>query len=186
MRERARYVLTIFIWLVLVAGVTPRTLWAQPQPMDSATSSAPADEKNQDLVDALARFRNQDFVGAQQLLKEAVTKGQDLPPAQLILAEWFTQANQTQAARVALERAVLEDPADPEVYVIMSDLALREGRFTEAELALDKATAVMEGFTKSARRKQMLIPRVHANLAAVSEWREAWAMAEEHLAALIR
>jgi Tfp pilus assembly protein PilF len=156
------------------------------QSVDAVTSSAPTEEKNPDLVAALARFRNQDFAGAQQLLKEAVSKGNDLPPAQLILAEWFTQANQTQAARVALERAVLDEPADPEIYVIMSDLALREGRFTEAELALDKATAVLEGFTKSARRKQMLIPRVHANLAAVSEWREAWAKAAEHLAAWLK
>lgn len=184
MRDRVRCVWTVFSVLVLFAGMSPRTLLAQPA--DAAASAAQSEEKNQDLVDALARFRNQDFAGAQQLIKEAVSKGRDLPPAQLILAEWFTQANQTQAARVSLERAVTEDPADPEVYVVMSDLALREGRFTEAELALDKATAVLQGFAKSARRKQMLIPRVHANLAAVSEWREAWTKAEEHLAAWLK
>ncbi len=81
---------------------------------------------------------------------------------------------------------MLEEPADPECYVIMSDLALQEGRFTEAELALEKATTLLAEFTKSGRRKQVLIPRVHANLAAVSEWREHWAKAEEHLAAWLK
>ncbi|MHB9078474.1 MAG: tetratricopeptide repeat protein [Pirellulaceae bacterium] len=186
MQDRVRYVWTVFVWLVLVLATTPRGLWGQPQPVNAVTSSVAADEKNPDLMDALARFRNKDFTGAQEMLKEAVSNGKDLPPTQLILAEWFTQANQTQAARVALERAVLEEPADPEIYVVMSDLALRDGRFTEAELALDKATAVLQGFTKSARRKQLLIPRVQANLAAVSEWREAWPKAEEHLAAWLK
>jgi len=181
MRGRVHCMLTVSVVLVLVAGMTRRTLWAAP--VDDAASSATATEKNPDLVNALTRFQNQDFAGAQKLLKEAVTKAKDLPPAQLILAEWFTQANQMQAARVALERAVLEEPADPEIYVVMSDLALREGRFTEAELALVKATAALEGFTRSDRRKQLLIPRVHANLASVSEWREAWTKAEEHLVA---
>jgi Tfp pilus assembly protein PilF len=164
---------------ILVAGVTTRATLAE----DSIAKPVQADEKNQDLLDALARFRNQDFDGAQKLLKEAVEKDVDLPPALVILAKWYQQANQTMALRVTLERAVVENPTDPESYVAMSDLALREGRYTEAELVLEKATVILESFEKSPRRKELLIPRVQANLAAVAEWREAWEKAETHLTA---
>ncbi len=186
MRDRVRCGLIVTSLFLLVAGTTARTTLAAPAAEDTVAKPAQGEEKNQDLLDALARFKNQDFDGAQKLLNEAVGKNADLPPALVILANWYLQANQAQAVRVSLERAVMEQPTDPESYVAMSDLALREGRYTEAELALEKATAVLEAPAKSPRRKELLIPRVQANLAAVAEWREAWEKAETHLVAWLK
>jgi hypothetical protein len=82
-------------------------------------------------------------------LQDLVGKHKDLPPADVILYDWFGKSQQGFLARMALERAVVTDPQDPEAFVIMGNLALQEKRTTEAELLFLKAQQLLEGFDRS-------------------------------------
>ena len=101
------------------------------------------DAKSQEIADAVARFKDRDFDGALKLLKEAVKKNADLPPAQVILAQLFSQANIPMGVRNALEQTVVESADDPEAYVIMGDIALRERQVTAASLLYAKAASLI-------------------------------------------
>ena len=152
-------------------------------PISGGDLGAPAgtDVKSQEITDAVARFKDRDFDGALKLLKEAVKKNADLPPAQVILAQLFSQANIPMGVRNALEQTVVESADDPEAYVIMGDIALRERQVTAASLLYAKAASLMAKFDKSAKRKGLLQPRVYSGLASVAEARADWAGAQKQL-----
>lgn len=139
-----------------------------------------------EVTDAIELFRRRDFNGALDLLKKAVEKNKDLPPAQVILAQFFAQANVPAGVRRSLEQAVALHPDDPEAYVILGDWDFRQGGITEAGLLFREAEGVLAKFQGSERRKAILEPRVQAGLAAVAEARGYWPTAQEHLEAWLK
>ncbi len=162
---------------VFAAGKTS----AEPLSVDALKPPTPAaKEPMPEVTDAVALFKKQDFAGALKLLKEAVKKHPELPPAQVIMAQLFSQINQAGAVRSSLESAVLEAPDDPEVYVIMGDIALRERRVTEAGLLFAKASSLVSE-VKDASRRKILEPRVYSGLTSVAEARQQWATAQDYL-----
>ncbi len=157
---------------------------AEPLGIDALDTPATPEQQNiPEVTRAVERFQQRDFSGALDLLKKAASENPDLPPAQIVMAQLFSQANQGNAVRVSLEQAVTEAPDDPEAYVIMGDIAMGQGRVTEASLLYDKAAALLEDFTKSTRRKEILEARNLSGLAAVAEARGKWDLAEERLKA---
>lgn len=137
------------------------------------------------LEGALEQFRQGDFDGTLQQLNAAVESLPGLPPARLMLARLFLATGQIPQGRVALEQAATASPDDPNIYLIFGDLALLEGRVTDAELHFRQAqrllpkdqTAVPD---PQARKRQT---QIHAGLAAVAEQREQWQQAAEALTA---
>jgi tetratricopeptide (TPR) repeat protein len=164
---------------LLAAGVILGCGGAWAEPVTSA-GSASAPQKSE-LTQAQELFQNKDFDGALKMLRKAVERNSDLPPAQLIMAQLYANANQGGPARTALELAVVEDPKDPEAYLAMADVALAERRVTEADLLLTKASEVVADFKKSAARKKVLSARVANDQAAVAEARGNWAVAQKSL-----
>jgi len=162
---------------VLAAGVA----LADPMTVDPLAGAGAKPSQSQELTDGVTHFKNGDVEGALKLFKEAAAKNSDLPPAQLVLASLFSQAKQDPAARIWLEKTVIEDPKDPEAYVLMGDLAIRERRVTEAEMLFTKANAVLKDFNKSEKRKKILTTRVFSGLAAVAEARDDWETALKYL-----
>ncbi len=169
--------------------------WAQPASMGPLGTPLPeADEKIQEVADAKTRFRNRDLAGALELLEGAVKKHPDrLPPAQVIMALWYAQANQGAATLGSLERAIVADPDDPQAYIVLANIELQGGRVTAAGLLFDKGQAMMKSFSKSPSRKKTLEPQIYAGLAAVAESRatmagddkaraeQEWIIAQGHL-----
>lgn len=151
--------------------------WAQPASMGPLGTPLPeADEKIQEVADAKARFLNRDVAGALELLEGAVKKHANrLPPAQVIMAVWYAQANQGAAALVSLERAIVAEPDDPQAYIVLANIELQGGRVTAAGLLFDKGQAMMKSFSKSPSRKKALEPQIYAGLAAVAEARATMA-----------
>ena len=160
------------------AAATPATP-ATPAP--AATTPA----QSQEIKDAVARFREQDIEGCLKMLKEAVKKDPELSPANVMLAQFFAQANRGDLARNALERAVLDNPDDPEAYVLMGSIAMREGRVTEARLLFEKANSLTDKVS-DAKRKKNLLPAILGGLAMTSEARTDWAGAQRHLEAWLK
>ena len=159
------------------------TLSASGQPPSSERVASPDALASPALGAAFERFKAMDYEGTLKALKPIVAENAELPPAPVILAQWFAQAGEPGQMRVALERAVAEEPNDPEAYVLLSDVALREGRLAEGELLSYRAYNLLEPFQRSQRRKNLLVPRVLSNLAAVCEAREDWPGARKYLQA---
>ena len=84
-------------------------------------------------ADAETRFNQHDFDGALKRLKDYVAKTPDAPPAEVLLARMFAQAGVAAGVRNSLEKAIVEAPTDPQAYVEMADLLLREGWTTAAD-----------------------------------------------------
>ena len=185
--------------LVVFAALAATQAGAQPASTGPLGTPIPAvDEKIQEVADAKARLAKRDFAGALSLLREAVKKNVDrLPPAQVIMAIWYAEAKQGAAVLGSLEMAVVEDPGDPQAYLILANVELQAGRVTAAGLLFDKAQSLMEAFTKSPNRKKNLEPSVYDGLAAVAESRatlsedkakanQEWVVAEEKLRAWLK
>ncbi len=151
--------------------------------VDALDAPAPPEQAIPEVTRAVERFQQRDFDGALELLKKAAAEHADMPPAQIVMAQLFSQANQGNAVRISLEQAVAESPEDPEAYVIMGDIAMAQGRVTEASLLYDRAESALANFTRSPRRKSILDARNLSGLAAVAEARGEWELAEQRLRA---
>ncbi len=156
---------------------------AAAEPLGADAGQPGEGPKIQEVEDAVALFNQRDFNGALELLEAAAKKHPDLPPAPVMMAQLFARANVAAGVRHWLERAVKDVPDDPEGYAIMGNFALNDGRVTEAHLLFSKASTLLNGFQGSTKRKDALLPRVHAGLATVAEFRQDWATGQKHLEA---
>jgi tetratricopeptide (TPR) repeat protein len=154
---------------------------AEPILSTPAPSGAAAAAQPPEITDAIAKFKAMDFDGALASLKAAVKKNRDLAPAQVLMANLYAQVNRPVDARTSLERAVLEEPADPEAYVILATVAIQDHRVTEADLLLTYAKSLLDQFEKSPVRKKALLTATDSGLAAVAEARGDWATAKKYL-----
>ncbi len=167
-----------------ISGTPPAE--TAPATTAPATTGPAKPQQSPELAEAETDFRKGDFAGALKALQEAGKKDPDQPPAQLLMAQMFAQAKMGPDVRNALEQAVIEVPTDPEAYILMGDIALGERRITEAQLLYQKASEVMGGFNKSAKRKELLQPRVLHGLSEVAMNRRDWADAQKQLEAWLK
>lgn len=183
---------TIFLFAAAVVALTfcavqPAPLAAEPISQSELTTPAgTAPAQASDLNEAVAKFRNRDFDGALKLLKEAVQKNPELPPAYVVMAQLFSQANMASAVRNALEQAVVDSPNDPEAYLIMADIAIRERRVAESRLLFDKAQSLLASWNGNAKRKSYMEPRIIAGLAMTDEARGDWPAAQKRFEAWLK
>jgi tetratricopeptide (TPR) repeat protein len=180
---RFLYVLPAIVMGIAVACVSlaPAQVRAAEVPLgDLGTAS---EEKIQEVTDAITRFKNADFEGALALLKTAVKKHPELPPAEVIMAQLYASANAGDQAMRSLEDAIKQAPTDPEAYVILADLALRGGRVTEAKLTYGEGKRVLDEFKGNAKRKKLISQRVNAGLASLAEAQQDWPTAQKYLEA---
>ncbi len=156
-------------------------------PSDSENSAIPqTDEaRYKELEGARQTFSRGDFEGAERQMKRAKEKYPELPPSGVLMAKLFSDANSPAAARTALEKAVRDEPDDPETYVIFGAAALQERRFTDADLLFQRSIQICDSYTKNAERKKNLTIRALDGLAAVAEARDELVKAEETLRKLV-
>lgn len=138
-----------------------------------------------ELDEPLKEFRTGNVVGALQLLRAAAKKNPELPPPQVILAAWLAEVNQPGMARTALETATLEVPDDPEPYLILADLALRDRQVAEASLLLGKGYDLLAGTRISPKRAAVLKRRALVALATLADSRRDWMQAQKYLESLL-
>jgi tetratricopeptide (TPR) repeat protein len=120
------------------------------------------------------------------LLAAAGKKLPALFPPRVILAKLFVLNNQAAEARAALEQAAAEYPEHPENYLLFGQLALREGRTTDAAVHFDKAAALADGDKWGADVKQRLRGEALLGLTSVAERRKDLKAAEAALAACLK
>jgi len=138
----------------------------------------------EEIDKAIQRFRNGDGVGAVEFLKAAKEKYPKLPPVDTIYAKMhfaIRNANAVKAGLVYLERSVVNNPDDPEAYLIMADQAFQGRRITEALALFDMVDPIVQKFNENTKRKQDFTVRLLAGRAAVAESRQQWEKAQGYL-----
>lgn len=158
----------------------PHSVSAQltPARLIGRSVAQPDDAKYEDVAGAITLFLDADFEGARKLLQDAAKKQPELGPADVLFAHLLIAAGSAPNGRAALERAVIEEPTDPEAYLLFGELALRESRVTDAELLLRKAGELCQKYDRNALRKKNVQVGALAGLVSVAEARGRWDEAE--------
>ncbi len=169
------------------AVLTTSQLSGEPIPASEDLPS-PSAQKSQspEIAEAVAKFKANDFDGALKLWKELVKTNADMPPAQVVMASQFFQANMPDRAKAALESAIVDVPNDPEAYLLLGAVVLRDRDLSKAETLFKKAEGLMTAFQGSDKRKNALLPQLHVNLAALAEARGDWAESRKQIEALLK
>jgi predicted Zn-dependent protease len=188
-RRSARgWVVSGSLGLALACGLTlVRSTLAQTTP-ESLIAGAVSDKGpyNQDLSQAVIRFREGNIDAARAHLTAARNQAPKLSPVEVMLANLLIDVGQTAAARAELEKAVHLHAHDPEAYVRLAELAAADGRVTEAGLLYAKACDLADTFNESPKRRRQAQIRALTGGAAVAESREQWSAARDYLQALVR
>ena len=124
------------------------------QQQDGALELTP--EENAKYKEALELFNKQDLQGALDALRQLADGNPAARPPRIIMAFWFAQLNNTRAARIMLETATEEDPNDPEAYLSLAEISLREGELTAAELLTIKGEEKLARYDANPQRKQAM------------------------------
>lgn len=140
-------------------------------------------KKIEELDQAVERFRQRDYEPAFNLLREATRKYPALPPARLMLARLFLANNQIPLGRAALETASVEAPKYPGVYLVFGDLAVSEGRLTDALVHYERAATLARSEQWTEKQRGFFLTQYHAGMASVAEARNGWSAARTSLAA---
>ena len=135
-----------------------------------------------DVTDAITRFKNGKLDEARDLLTQAVKNDNKLPPAEVMLARMILSVGQAGPGRAELERSVKAYPKDPEAYLMFAELAIQDGRITDADAILAKAQPLIAAFDDSnnQKRKNFLSSHLYADLANVDVARTDWDSAVDH------
>jgi tetratricopeptide (TPR) repeat protein len=177
-----RLAIALMAWLGASSGVRA-DLTAEALTGTSVTGVGPY---YQDVVDAIQQFGTRDFAGALARLESAKKSTPRLPPAEIMMANLYLDANQPLAAIAQLEKAAQRWPRDPESFVMLAERAVNEGRVTEAGLMFEKASKIVDAFGDNPKRKQNLQIRTYLGWAAADETRTAWKDAQQKLEQLIK
>jgi tetratricopeptide (TPR) repeat protein len=160
--------------------------WAQLTARDLVGKYVDVGPKHNDINQAIERFQKGATKDALDLLKSASKKDTALPPGQIMFAQLCMAANLPDAMRQALQAAAAEAPTDPDAYIYLAEIALREREIAEAEALYDKAVALTRTFSGNAKRKADFQGRIYNGLATIAESREKWEPAATYLNFVLR
>jgi len=154
---------------------------AQNEAANESTSGEQPSANLEGVSDAVNLFKANRIKECREKLQAARKTQPALPPADTFLAILYLSTSRTALATAALDSAVTNNPEDPEAYVLLADLALKDAQRTVADLGYSKGKALLEGITKFPKRHEALTIRVHAGMASLAEIRGQFSKAEEHL-----
>jgi tetratricopeptide (TPR) repeat protein len=172
---------------VALAGTN--SAWAGPvgvtgpglQQPTSAADLGDAARSIADVEQAVKSFEKRDFDACLQQLVKAVKAHPELPPPHALFAKLAFLSNQGAMIRPSLERSVAEDAEHPEVYILFGNLALVEGRPTDAAVHLEKARALATSRRWTAEQRRRFERLCHQGNAFLAESRGDWKAAHAAL-----
>ncbi len=133
------------------------------------------------LDQAVESFKRGELDACLKQLVQAVKADPELPPAHALFAKLAFQNNQASLIRPALERAVVEGPEHPEVFILFGDVAMLEGRPTDAAVHFEKARTLASTGRWSAAQEDRFDQLCHQGEASVAEGRGDWKSARAAL-----
>lgn len=134
-----------------------------------------------ELAKVVEHFQKREYEQTLDLLSKMRGKVPELPPEKVMLARLFLGTRQTRQAHIFLEQAASEDSHHPSVYVTFGDLALLQGRFTDALVHFQHCLSLNVPRSWADSQKNRLHAACFAGQATVFERREDWQRVEEAL-----
>lgn len=157
----------------------------EPKKLETSTligydidKSAPAHAKIQQAIEV---FQKGKLPETRNLLDEARQEDSGLPPTDVSMAKLFAMARQDANARLMLERAVVQEPGDPEAYMLFGELGIQLRHIAEAQLFFEKAASKIRAYEQNNDRKEKLAFRLLLGYASVAERRGKWPEAIKYL-----
>ena len=147
-------------------ATTDTAISVDPAPVDPAIELG--------IQQAVAAFNNSDFPGALEQLRVLYARFPNLAPPRIVMAQWFAQANLGEAVRASLEMATEETPNDPEAYVLLGEILLRQRYLTAAELLLQTAETKLNAYNTNPDRKTLIQASLRRNAVMLAESRGHW------------
>jgi len=129
---------------------------------------------------AILDFQRGDAGAAETKLKEARGIDESLSQPSVYLARLcfaVNDQNLVKVGRAFLDRAENEDPAAPEPYMMLGNLALLEGRLADANLNFKQAVALVTADKDrkwTEQQKNTFLKNVYGGLVSVNEQRGNW------------
>lgn len=140
-----------------------------------APSDAEVIDKYPEIRDAIDSLKQFKFDECLKKLEDASAKHPELPPGRLIYAELLVKANQLGVARQEFEKAVLDNPNDPRVYLSMGAIGMAEGRRTDAYFQFNHAIELADKFDfKEEGGKEKFLGKCYLGRASIFEIRKDW------------
>jgi tetratricopeptide (TPR) repeat protein len=134
-----------------------------------------------DVKQAVTKFQKRDFDACLEQLAQARKAHPELPPPHALFAELAFLCNEGALIRPALESAIGEDPQHPEVFILFGNLALAEGRVTDAAVHFEKARGLAAGKPWTALQRDRFDRLSSQGDAVVAESRGDWKAARAAL-----
>jgi tetratricopeptide (TPR) repeat protein len=164
----------------LILGTSGPALPAEAIELDSAARSLV------EVKEAVKCFEKHDFDACMAQLAKARKAHPELAPADALFAKLAFLSNQGPLIRPALERAVAADPEHPETFILFGNLALAEGRQTDALLHFEKAQALAAAERWPAEQRGRFERLCHQGCAQLAENRRDWKAARAALEAWLK
>lgn len=142
-------------------------------------------EEYDDVTAALTVFKNGQFDDARELLQKAIAASPQLPPAGILLTRMFMAAGEPTRGLAELQRVAEAYPQDPEAFLGITEVAIAQGRFADAELALNKAVQLNADSNMAEFRKTNIVLRIRLGQATLAEHREDLSEAARHLQLIV-
>jgi len=181
----------IFLCIFMYSSAKPQYSYAQtPDVNPSTQAGGTAIEPSADLTDpgiqnelkkAVDAFNASQFTETLNVLKALYAKHPEIVPPRIVLAQWFAQADLGTAVRTNLEMGTEEAPADPEAYLLLAEISLKQGSLTAAEALLSQAASKLKAYTANPTRKQNLSRSLRRVTTDFYEARERWSNMEESI-----
>lgn len=171
--------LSLTLVLTICAGLSTDLRGQDAPPAAAEAKLSP--EITAELQGAADQFSKGDFNGALERLKEICAKESLLSPPRVMMARWFAQAQQGDAFRALMDRATVESPTDPEAYLTLGEIALRQREFAAAGLFLERSEQLLQAYNANAERRKQMIIALLRNQANLAEVREDWRLMENRI-----
>lgn len=115
--------------------------------LDELRLALASDDSNPYLMTELAEqyARLSELDRAEQQLKKVVERYPNYAPAQLLMGRVLYEANKTTRARAHLARAIKLKPADPDAYLVLTQVWLDQGRVDDAIRVVENLGAAVPG-----------------------------------------
>ncbi|MDO5567312.1 MAG: tetratricopeptide repeat protein, partial [Planctomycetia bacterium] len=106
-----------------------------------------------ELLKGVDAYMSGDYDGCYKLFRGAYEKNPGLSPPGVLMAQLFSSDGKYLKMHEYLEKAAQDHPTDPETFFQLGQIALKEGRFVECRLLIDKGNSVLEQLEKSTQGK---------------------------------
>jgi predicted Zn-dependent protease len=172
------------VGMTVILDLSSTALRAGPVTLVQAEGKAavPAEKELDAAAQKIREGRNEEALA---LIREKAAKHPDWPPAPLMLAQILLNMGQAGPGRQYLERAAVEAPKHPDVYLTLGRVALGDGRFSDARLNFEAALGLIGAGKWDEEKARAFRKDTLDGLARAAESRDEWKVAQEQLNALL-